>query len=214
MIKAVLFDMDGTLVNSEKYYIDGTYKWIKRCGFNGDKKEVSKIIGIKMDETYEILAKMANITIEEAERLNTEYFEKEDPIDYRNYQFEDTIPTLKKLKELGIKIGICSMSDDSYIKRCIFQLCLEDYIDYYIGGEGIVNTKPNPEIWYKALDTLKLNKDEVIIVEDSPRGIASGINAGIYTCARKDKQFGLDQSSANCLLDSLEDVVKLVRDKI
>ena len=62
-LRGILFDMDGTLIDSEKYYVEGTYEWIQRYGFKGKIDEVYSIIGTTIDVTYEILAKLTNLSI-------------------------------------------------------------------------------------------------------------------------------------------------------
>lgn len=210
MIKTVLFDMDGTLVNSEKHYIDGTFTWLKRLGYTPDYYETCKIVGMTMDDIYKHLSKLTGESYELIQKTNEDYFLKENPVVYRNYIFDDVLPTLKMLKEKGITIIICSMSSSSYIEDCISQLGLHDYIDYYIGGDIIKKAKPDPEAYLKAVEKYNLDKKECVVVEDSYNGILASKNAGILTCARKDYQFGIDQSLADIILESLTDLIKVI----
>ncbi len=211
MIKAVLFDMDGTIVNSERHYIDGTVEYLKENGINVTRKDVVPIIGTTMEVTYDILSKLSGIDRNRIIELNSEYFGVRNPLNYKDVVFEDTLPCFQKLKEEDIKIAICSMSDTEYVEKCIEDIGLHDYVDYYIGGTSVTHQKPDPEIYLKAVETLKLDKEEVIIVEDAVQGIEAGKNAGIYTLARKDVQFGLDQSEADRIIDDLSEVIKVIK---
>lgn len=207
MIKAVLFDMDGTLVNSEKYYVDGTMEWTKRIGKPFTLDQASKIVGITMEDTYKYLSNELKVSIDEAKRMNEEYF-NQNILNYQNYKFDDVEPTLKELKKRNIKIMICSMSPTSYVTQCIKDLKLEEYIDYYFGGDKVTKQKPDPESYLMAMKQFGLNKDECIVVEDSYNGILASKTAGIKTYARKDKQFGIDQSCADIILENLTDLLK------
>lgn len=210
MIKAVIFDMDGTLVNSEKHYVDGTLFWIRRLGIECSREQIVKIVGMSEKETYDYLSSLINKSYEETKRINEDYFEKENPLNYQNYQFDDVLDTLIGLRKKGIKIAICSMSNKEYVERCIKQLSLNNFIDYYICGDSGVKPKPNPDCYLKAVKELGFEKEECVVVEDSFNGILSSKNAGLFTYARKDKQFGIDQSSANIILDSLTDLLKVI----
>ena len=83
-IKAVLFDMDGVLVDSETYYMEGTLKWMQSIGFTGTFKDVCTLIGTTMDGTYRLIEKMMDYqyTREELERINKQYFNVDHPIQY------------------------------------------------------------------------------------------------------------------------------------
>lgn len=211
MIKGILFDMDGTLVNSELYYTSGTYNWMKEKGYQGSFESVFCIIGRTLEDTYDILSTMIPYTPKEIEKFNTEYFVTH-PIDYKKYGFKDTVETINSLYDLGIKMAICSGSPKSDIENFMRENNITDKIDYYITSEECKNAKPDPEIYLTALSHIGLNKNEVIIVEDSNSGIQAGINAGIKVIARKDEQFSLDQSKAKFLITDLRELIQIVKE--
>ena len=71
-IKAILFDMDGTLVDSERYYTDGTYRWMQRAGYKGSKEAIYPIIGTTLPMTYAIIHKLLDgrLSVEEIEKFD------------------------------------------------------------------------------------------------------------------------------------------------
>lgn len=212
MIKAILFDMDGTLVNSEKYFMEGTLDWMSKKGINLTIEDIKPMMGTTMDVTYNILHKVSGLDIEEIKRCNNKYFYEDNPIQYGKYIFEDTYPTLKELKKMGIKIVICSLSMGFEVRNCINDSDLHLYVDDYLSSDDCKKHKPDPEIYLKALEKEGLNKDEVLIVEDSKNGILAGINSGCRTIVRKDNQFGTDQSMGKEFVNDLREIVKIVKD--
>ena len=87
---------------------------------------------------------------------------------------------------------------------------LRKYFTLIVSGEQFKESKPNPEIYLHAIKELNVNKDEAIIIEDSPKGILAANRAGIKVLALKDDKFGLDQSQADIIINELNDIIKLI----
>lgn len=210
MIKAVLFDMDGTLVDSEDYYTKGTYTWIsKYCDIS--LKDINKIVGLNMDETYKTLSALSGLSYKEVVKLNNEYFIN-NPLNYNDYFFNDVKDVLKKLKELNIKLGLCSLSErwmvDNFIRNCN----LDNTFDLVLSNNDVKKSKPDPEIYLKALELLNITKKEAVVIEDSYNGILAGKNAGLKVYARNGKKYNIDQSYADYIFDDLKTILnKLIK---
>lgn len=207
MIKGILLDMDGTLMDSEKYYMEYVFKILKKYNCTKDYKLAYSIIGTTTKGTYEILSELLDYRIS-AQDLNDEcskYYE-DNPASINEYVFDNVRNTLMEFKQQGILLAICSSSPMKDIDRFINELQLNEYIDYKITGDDLKESKPNPEIYLTALNKLGLNKEEVIIYEDSYSGILAGNNALIYTIAREELRFNIDQSNADKIV---KDIIEL-----
>ena len=203
MLKACLFDLDGTLINSEEYYQHGTYFWINRMGIKINKEDIFPIIGKDAKDTYRILSKITGLDEETCKENNDHYFLKEDPLDFRKYLFEDVYDTFQMIKDKGLKIAICSMSPYDYIKKCIEECELEEFVDYYISGIDCEHNKPSPDIYLNALKELNINADEALVIEDAQSGIEAGKAAGMIVVARDDSRFKINQKDADFILEDL-----------
>ncbi|MFI3284940.1 MAG: HAD family phosphatase [Erysipelotrichaceae bacterium] len=211
MLKGILFDMDGILINSEIYYINESYFLLKNLGFTGEKKDIHRVIGTTMDVTYQIFAELLEhrYTKEEVCQFNEQHYEVH-PLVYPDYVFEDVVKCIREFKKMGLKMAVCSSSPLVAIEECVHSLNIEDCFDEIISGEDFVLSKPNPEIYLHALKKLGLKADEAIVYEDSCHGIMAGVSAKVFTIAKIDRLFGIDQSQADAHVESMSELKELV----
>ena len=215
MIKAVLLDLDGTLLDSERYYCEGTYEWIQRFGFKGKLEDVYSIIGTTMEETCRIIAEdllKGVMSMEEVYAYNAKFFSEEKPMICSDYIFEEVRESIIKLKEANYRLAICSSSTLDEIDRAISQLGFKEYIDFIDSSHECEHGKPAPDVYLSALQYFNVSPQEAIVVEDSYSGILAGKNANIYTIARKDYRFNIDQSLADAYIDGLDEVYDLIKE--
>lgn len=214
MIKGLFFDFDGTLVDSERYYVEGTYTWLKSKGYTGEMKAIYPIIGKTMAETGAILAQLLGGKMSEEEVLayNHYYFTVIDPLDYAKYRFPDVLANIRRFKAAGYKMAVCSTSSREEIEAGLNSLKLKKYFDHYFCAEDCIRLKPDSEIYLKALAYFKLKPTEALAIEDSTNGLLAAKGAKIYTVARIDRRFALDQSPADAFVNDLGELVGLVRE--
>ena len=125
--------------------------------------------------------------------------------------FPDVLKVLNEVKSQGLKIGLASSSVKADIFRALEENRLQGFFDVVLSGEEFKESKPNPEIYLTALKQLNVQANRALIIEDSEKGIAAGVAAGVEVWAIKDNRIGMDQSAAKGLLDSLTDVLDLIK---
>ena len=213
MIKAILFDMDGVLIDSEYYYHFGTYKWMKRLGFKGDHQELNKLIGTTMATTYDMLYEMfdGKYTKEELAKINEKYFGEEDPLDCKKIMFANVKECLVSFRQMGLKLALCSASPMNTIMDNLRQMEIENLFDCIVSGDDFERSKPDPMIYLYAMDKLHVTSEECIVYEDSTIGIAAGKASKAFCIARKDDRFGQDQSQADMLINDINELLDYVR---
>ena len=211
-MKAVLFDMDGVLIDSEMFYMKGTYDWISKRGFKGKLEDTFRLIGTNMEGTYNLLYEMLNkkYTISEIEEENRKYF-LEHPIDYKAILKPYVKEILVFLKEHKIKTAVCSSSPKKTIEKALKDCEILEYFGFIVSSDEVKKSKPNPDVYLKACEFLKVSKEDAFVIEDSTRGIEAGKNANIKVIAIKDKFFGQDQAKADYIFEDLGEVLKFLK---
>jgi beta-phosphoglucomutase len=180
MIKAILFDLDGVLVNMPAGHYEALNKALGLFG-----------VCINEDEHYEYFNGLPTRkkleTLEQQERLPTGL--REFINDIKQKYTKEIIPRycspdyskiilLRHLQEQGFKLGCCSNSTKETLHLMLKSAQLFDFFDIIIGNDEVKNSKPSPEIYQVAFDKLGVSPEECIIVEDSPHGITSGKASG------------------------------------
>lgn len=165
--KLCLFDFDYTLVDTTKPIVEcfrHTFETMNIDGF--DREKAIRTIGMTLDNAFPELTGIKDKN--KIKELVEIYRVKSDEITIQNtVLFEDTIKTLKTLREKGIKVGIVSSRMGARINKILEYLNCREYVDYIIGYEDVLTHKPSPEGLMKALDYFSCIKEEVLYVGDS-----------------------------------------------
>ena len=212
-IKGLLFDMDGILLDSEFYYMNGTLDYMQKLGFNGSIKELSVLVGVTMEKMCNICADLLGnrYSPAEIEKVNNDYFE-EHPINHEEAMFEDIDIVLKRLKDEGYLLALCSSSSMEIIKRDLSSMKIIDLFDVILTGEDFERPKPDPDIYLHAMEKLGLEPHECIVYEDSNLGIKAGVASGATTIARIDNRFNQDQSLADYQVVDINEYYKIIKE--
>ena len=199
MIKAVLFDMDCVLVDTEWFYNRRRVAFMEEKGFHFD--EIPDLSGSNEPAIWEALVPD---DIELRERLRVEYkqvYSPDHPVPYAELLNEQTEPVMRELHERGVK---CAIASSSYRE-------LIDVLNYTISGHECSAFKPDPEIYLRAMEALGVEPAECLVIEDSPLGIEAGKRSGARVLAlRPHEGVNLDQSAADVVIDSLTDILPAI----
>ena len=145
MIKAVLFDMDGVLVDTEWFYNRRRVAFMEEKGFHFD--EIPDLSGSNEPAIWEALVPD---DIELRERLRVEYkqvYSPDHPVPYTELLNEQTGPVMRELHERGVKCAIASSSYRELIDELVEIAGIADVLDYTISGHECSAFKPDPEIY-------------------------------------------------------------------
>lgn len=178
-IRAVLFDVDGTLLNTFDF-IYGAFEYA--FGQHGipplTRQEISHLMGGPLEEVYSVMAPgYDNKILAEAHRT----FQSEHL--HLASLFPGTIEVLENLKKRGIKIAAITTRSIRTSVRSLEETGIAHYFDLIISGEDVQFLKPHPEPLLKALEAFSVNPQEAIMVGDTRADIEAGKNAGVKTVA-------------------------------
>ena len=193
MIKGIIFDMDGTIVDSLPYHYEA---W--KIFFNENKVEnfSEKLNEYKGGGTLDLMRTVYGNQYSKKELKKMS--EDKEKIFRKIYKGEiKQILGFKKfldeLKSKDIMIGLASNAIRKNVSMIINELEIYDYFDSIICGDEVINGKPNPEMFNETIDRFNINKDECLIFEDSLEGVLAAKNSGV-------KVIGITSSSSNKVL--------------
>ena len=184
MIKAVVFDMDGVIFDSEKLY---RKHWMI----------TGREYGIPEDEMEDLCNHIAGATRQHNERLLKEHFGKD--FDYDTFRAKtmdrmdaeiarnglDMKPGVKELfaylKENGYQIALATSTAQERASRNLQRAGILEVFDKIVYGGVVPNGKPAPDIYLRACEELGVKPEEAIGIEDSINGVKSSSAAGLYT---------------------------------
>lgn len=205
MIKAVLFDKDGVLMDSEAEYERRRQIFFSERGI--DSSGFPDFYGSNNDVIWRTVEpndaeRRARLAVEFVERF------KDEPMIYADYVYPAVRPTLEALRARGILTALASSSPRKFIDRFLDETGLTELFDYTVSGEECENHKPAPDVYLRAMEALGVHPAEVLVVEDSPLGIAAGRAAGAFVLAPSVPSApNVDQSEADARIVDISGVL-------
>lgn len=185
-IKAVIFDLDGTLVDSMWMWDDIDIEYLGRFGIKRPENFQKVLNGMSFTETASYFKERFAIpdSIEEIKSTwNTmayEKYSKEVPLKEGAYEL------ILELKKRGIKLGIASSNSKELVMAVIRRHGIEQYFDSINTSCEVIKGKPAPDIYELVANRLSVRAEECLVFEDVIQGIMSGKNANMKVCAVYD----------------------------
>jgi len=183
MIKLIVFDLDGVLVETKKLHYDAFNKALRDVDPKyeiGYDEHLAKYDGLSTHKKLAILGREKGLSGMEFESIwhrkqsHTYQMLKELTPDNR------LIEVLKKLKNDRYTIAVASNSIRDSVKITLLKLGLLEYVDFYLSNEDVKHTKPHPEIYLRSMIQSGVTPKETLIVEDSVIGRNAANNSGAY----------------------------------
>ncbi len=179
MIRGLIFDLDGVLVDTAKYHYLAWKRLCAELGYKFDINDNELLKGVSRIRSFEIILEINNVTktpeeIEHYCGIKNGYY-----LEYiRRLTEDDILPGAKEFledaKRLGYKLALGSASKNS--RLILDRLKIEDMFDAIIDGTKVQSAKPDPEVFLKGAAELGLKPEECIVFEDSAAGITAARN--------------------------------------
>ena len=213
-IKAVLFDMDGLMVNTESLSTEAFINSAKAQGYNMTKEETLKVLGFTKVNIYQFWIDYFQGTNVDGKKLVDDHYEYIENVLYtvgpEKMPYVEEL--LKYLRENNYKIAVASSSDTADIKNNLEKTKLEKYIDEIASGAEVENGKPAPDVFLLAAKRLGVDAKDCLILEDSKAGIKAGKASGAMVFMVPD-MFTVDkecEDTADRILTNLGEVIEIL----
>ncbi|TDQ01738.1 HAD superfamily hydrolase (TIGR01509 family)/HAD superfamily hydrolase (TIGR01549 family) [Halanaerobium saccharolyticum] len=209
MIKAVIFDMDGTIIDSEPIYERVNEEIYEKYGFNLSQEDYDRHMGANLKDIWTDILDRYQVKDEYSHYKIEDFMEDHIHSSYMGLaEAEDLelMPGVKDwfefLKDHGYKMIVASSSYEPVIEHVFQRFGLENYMEGYVDGNAIENGKPAPDIFLEAAERLGVKPEECIVIEDSEHGVNGAHKAGARVIGfNRAKDESQDLSRADLIID-------------
>ena len=195
MIKAIIFDLDGTLVQTEILKAHSYASALSSLSCNSVSEEevvqnFKNYVGLSradveknmVQDYWEQLKHISNQKVETVNLLIEKRLENynrmlETPNVLQKYFCKNTIGFLKEVKQDNFLTGLATMSNRIQVKNVLQIMGIQDHFNFVITRDEITNSKPHPEIYLQMKNKLKVEADECVVIEDSVTGVKAALSA-------------------------------------
>lgn len=209
MIRALIFDFDGLILDTETPEYDEWVAIYRSYGFDLPIETWGKIIGGSYAVAFDPIIDLSEKVGPSLNGPEVREYHRTRSLDriHKNPVLPGVIECLQDAKRLEMKVGIASSSDRIWVEGHLSRLGLLDQFDVILCADDVVNTKPDPELFLSVAQALDVQPHEAIVFEDSPNGIKAARAAGIFCVAVPNEITGrLDVNGADMVLKTVGDM--------
>lgn len=209
---AFLFDLDGVIVDTARYHYVAWRKIANQLGFDLSLEENELLKGISRMESLEIILKLGNVTLTQAEKDKLAAQKNADYLQLCSAMTPgEVLPGVREfmdqLKREGMKIGLGSASKNA--RMILKQVNMLLYFDTIVDGTRITKGKPDPEVFLMGAQDLAVPADSCVVFEDAAAGIEAAKAGGMFAVGVGDPEVlvGADKVIGSFSGLSLDDFV-------
>ena len=181
MKKLIIFDLDGVLVNTKELHFEALNKALS----NVNKKycitmqeHLTIFDGLKTREKLNMLTNLKGLPYDLHEKIWVDKQKTTKILTENIPQNKNIIKVFKQLNTYNIKIACCSNSIRNTVYTLLSRVGIIEYFDLIVSNEDVENSKPHPEMYWKAMSCFGVTPDETVILEDSPVGLLGAKRSG------------------------------------
>lgn len=206
-IEAIIFDMDGVIIDSEPIHLEIVKEINRKLGLNIADAELQSYVGSSTLEMWaDIVQKYhleqsPEILAQKTKSLITNHYKSSKGLP----AVSGVIELIKAVHQTGKRVGLASSSSMEHIDIVLQNLNLKSYFAFKVSGAELPKSKPDPMIFQKAAELLATNPKSCLVIEDSFNGVTAAKAAGMICIGFKNDHSGnQDLSKADLVIDNFE----------
>jgi HAD superfamily hydrolase (TIGR01549 family) len=199
MLKAVIFDMDGVIFDSELLHATLEEELFKELGFCLTLEEHNGYVGTTSHYMWTDLKRKFNLTTSVDDLVENErkkFYESLSENNIKECIIEGVEELIVKIYNSNLKIAVASSSPINIIEKVINTIDLNMYFNVIVSGDYVIESKPKPDIFLYAAEKLGVNPNECLVIEDSHNGVLAAKAADMFCIGYVNKNSG-DQNLEN-----------------
>lgn len=216
-MKAVIFDMDGLMIDTERLAAEGWKKSAEKLGFSIDEGRISQIRGRNIADSRELFKNwyQGEVDYDQARAVRVAYV--------RDYMKKNGVPVkdglvklLEYLREQKIPAAVATSTEREVVEKELGQAGVLPYFDAMVCGNEVSRSKPDPEIFLTAMKKVHADPEKCIVLEDSFNGIRAGAAAGSNVIMVPDMDQPSEEIRGLCfrVCSVLSDVISVLEEEI
>ncbi len=179
MIRGVIFDLDGLMIDSESLALEAWQRCLEPYATSLTKEQYQHLIGTSHQRTQQLIAEMTGVELP-PEASETGFWEHVlELIGQKGAPEAGLLPLLRDLERRGYRLGVASNSPSHYVSQVLKLIGAAPYIAYAVGADAVARPKPAPDVYQQAARGLGLRPGECLAFEDSPTGAQAALASGM-----------------------------------
>ena len=214
MIRGVVFDLDGTLLDTEKLYRRFWVEAARLMGYPMEDRHALMIRSMAAEKAEpllkrEVCADFDYHAVRALRRKRMEVYIDENGVEPK----PQMLATLTELRRMNLRIGLATATQEARARKYLRMVGAEEMFDTIACVEMVAHGKPAPDVYLLAAEKLGLKPEEVLGVEDSPSGVRSAYDAGMRVAMIPDQDEPDEKMTALCTLiaPTLDGIIPLIR---
>lgn len=182
-IKAVIFDMDGVLIDAKDWHYEALNRALDHHGFTPISRNdhLSKFDGLSTRKKLQMHFQTKDLDEEIHKKIDDKKQELTfEIVEHECRPYAPHVELLKKLKSEGYKLAVCSNSIRKTVEMMLSKSGILEYFDFYLSNQDVTNPKPDPEMYINAMKKFGISPQEALICEDNVRGIEAALKSQAF----------------------------------
>lgn len=208
MIKTVIFDMDGVLIDSEPIHFSAYLQHFRELNIEVSDELYQTFVGSstkniykRIKEQFDLVQSVQELIVRKRE-LFYKFFAESETLEL----ISGVLELIRELHKNKVQLIVASSSSHQNINAVFKKFDLDKYFSHKVSGEDFPESKPNPAIFNKAVELSKHQKNECIVIEDSTNGIKAANNAGVFVIGYKSKESIQNYETANSVISDYREI--------